>query len=359
MSNYFEYGNKVAFHPGYYIKEYIDEIGITQEDFANRLGTTPKNISYIVRGEQSISVDIAMKLSRMIGTTIKYWLNLQAEYDSLIAEFNSIEEMKEEKEILKNIKYSYFRDNFDLPNLPKKTDAQIIELRKFFNVSSLTVFKNKDMYAHFRSSMNQTEINMIKANMMIQIASNISLKRKDIPRFDKNKFLKAINNIIKLTKKTNGFYKSLRDEFYQSGVDLVFVPNISGSKINGATKKIGNHIMLMINDRNSFSDSFWFTLFHEIGHIINNDLAISFENDKNEEEINANIYASSILIPQEQYKEFLKKGVPSINEILYFSKKIERDPGIVLARLRNDGIIRYDDSEYNVLRTKYIFNIKN
>jgi plasmid maintenance system antidote protein VapI len=48
MRNYIEYGNKIAFHPGYYIKEYIDNLGLTQEDFANRLGTTPKNISYIV-----------------------------------------------------------------------------------------------------------------------------------------------------------------------------------------------------------------------------------------------------------------------------------------------------------------------
>lgn len=42
MSNYVEYKNQIAFHPGYYIKEYIDELGLTQEDFANRLGTTPK-----------------------------------------------------------------------------------------------------------------------------------------------------------------------------------------------------------------------------------------------------------------------------------------------------------------------------
>ena len=62
MSNYVEFENKIAFHPGYYIKEYIEELGLTQEDFAIRLGTTPKNISYIIRGEQSISIDIANKL---------------------------------------------------------------------------------------------------------------------------------------------------------------------------------------------------------------------------------------------------------------------------------------------------------
>lgn len=43
MSNYIEYNDKIAFHPGYYIKEIIEESGLSQKDFANRLDTTPKN----------------------------------------------------------------------------------------------------------------------------------------------------------------------------------------------------------------------------------------------------------------------------------------------------------------------------
>ena len=88
MSNYIEYNNKIAFHPGYYIKEIVDESGLTQEDFAKRLDTTPKNLSLLIRGEQSLSIDIAMKLSRLIGTSVNYWLNLQNAYDALIAEFH-------------------------------------------------------------------------------------------------------------------------------------------------------------------------------------------------------------------------------------------------------------------------------
>ena len=70
MSNYIEYNDRIAFHPGYYIKEIIDESGITQEDFAKRLDTTPKNLSVLISGKQKLSVDIAMKLSRMLGTRI-------------------------------------------------------------------------------------------------------------------------------------------------------------------------------------------------------------------------------------------------------------------------------------------------
>lgn len=86
MSNYIEYNDSIAFHPGYYIQEIVEESGLTQADFAKRLDTTPKNLSLLIRGEQSLSNDIAMKLSRMLGTSEQYWLNLQSAYDSLIAE---------------------------------------------------------------------------------------------------------------------------------------------------------------------------------------------------------------------------------------------------------------------------------
>ena len=94
MSNYIEYNDRIAFHPGYYIKEIVDESGLTQEDFAKRLNTTPKNLSILIRGEQSLSIDIATKLSRMLGTTITYWLNLQQIYDAdMIALIEKMEQL--------------------------------------------------------------------------------------------------------------------------------------------------------------------------------------------------------------------------------------------------------------------------
>lgn len=81
--------------------------------------------------------------------------------------------------------------------------------------------------------------------------------------------------IVKVIKFLRKFYPVIKEAFLKAGVILVILPNISGSKINGATKKIGNNIMLMVNDRRLNSDTFWFTLFHEIGHIMNGDFGIS------------------------------------------------------------------------------------
>lgn len=65
---------------------------ITQKDFAERLDITLENLSLLICGKQSLSMDVAMKLSEMIGTSVNYWLNLQNAYDALITEFKSQEE---------------------------------------------------------------------------------------------------------------------------------------------------------------------------------------------------------------------------------------------------------------------------
>lgn len=353
MSNYAEYNDKIAFHPGYYIKEIIEQSGLTQEDFAKRLDTTPKNISMLVRGEQTLSIDIAMKLSRMVGTSIYYWLNLQNAYDTLIAEFKSDEELKNERNIFKHLDYKYFRDNYSLPDLPRQKDEQIKQVREFLNVATLSVFSKRDMAVNFRSSTKKiTEGSIIKANVMVQIATNKALKIKT-SKFDKKKFKNAVKYALTLTKNHDDFYPLIRNAFLESGVIFIILPNISGSKTNGATKRIGDNIMLMVNDRRLNSDSFWFTLFHEIGHIVNGDYGISFEMETGKQEEAADKFAEDCLIPPEKYQNFLAKAKFDLPSITSFAEQIERDPGIVLGRLQKDGILGFDDWSMKSLRRRY------
>lgn len=353
MSNYIEYDDKIAFHPGYYIKEIVEESGLTQEDFAKRLDTTPKNLSLLIRGEQNLSIDIAMKLSRMIGTSVSYWLNLQNAYDALIAEFKSKEELAQERLIFSILDYKYFREYFNLPDLPRKIDEQIVQVRNFLNVATLTVLKKPDMAVSFRSATGEmSEANIIKANTMVQIATNIALKT-EAPKFNKPLFEETVRYALTLTKDHSTFYPLIKEAFCKAGVILVILPNISGSKINGATKKVGNNIMLLVNDRRLNSDTFWFTLFHEIGHIMNGDYGISFDSESGEQEEIADKYAEDMLIPCDQYQQFIAENRFDIQSIRRFAKRIDRDPGIVLGRLLNDGKVNYDDWSLNSLRHKY------
>ena len=354
MSNYMEYNDKIAFHPGYYIKEIIDESGLSQKDFASRLDTTAKNLSILVRGEQSLSIDIAMKLSRMLGTSVEYWLNLQKSYDTLVAEFESAKEFEQEKRIFKYFKYAYFRDNFGLPDLPRKIDEQIKYTREFLNVASLSVFKKPNMAVSFRSmSGNMKEPNTARANAMVQIAINEALQVK-APKYNKKKFENAIEYALTLTTEHKDFYPLIKNSFAEAGVIFVILPNLPGSGINGATKKLGQNVMLMVNDRRLYSDTFWFTLFHEIGHIINGDYGITFEGEQGSQEDAADKYAEDKLIPPDKYEDFLRKEQFGEVSIKGFAESIQRDPGIVLGRLQNDKKVSFVDVTLSrALRHKY------
>ena len=353
MSNYFEYKDKVAFHPGYYIKEYVDEYDLTQEDFAKRLDTTPKNLSCLIRGEQELSLDLAIKLSRFTGTSVEYWLNLQKSYDLLIAEFKSDKELGVERQVFTFLEYSYFREHFGLPDHIRNIDAQIEELRKFLGIASLNALVKQDLAVSFRNSQSELSTkNRVRANALVQTAVNAAMK-KNAPKYDRKAFGRAVEYALTLTEKHETFYDLISKRFLDAGVSFVVMPAMSGSKTNGATKKIGDSIMLMVTDRNLYSDVFWFSLFHEIGHVINGDYGISTDKESGEKEDLADRFASEKLIPSGLYFTFLNREKYDIGSIIEFARKINRDPGIVVGRLLHDNKLQYMDSNVLALRKKY------
>jgi addiction module antidote protein, HigA family len=358
MSNTIEYKGKIAFHPGYYIKEIIEESGLTQEDFAKRLDTTPKNLSILVRGEQSLTPEMALKLARMLGTSITYWINLQTAFDAINTEIKQEEETCREREVFKMIDYSYFVKHFQLPQLPRKTDEQISQLRSFLGVSTLTVFTKRDMAVSFRSSTgNISEANTVKANIMVQLAVNKAIKVY-CGKFNKGAFIEKTKDILSLTACQDLLFSRLNEEFCKVGVVLVVLPNIPGSKINGATKKVGDKVVILISDRRLYSDSFWFTLYHEIGHIKNGEFGISFESEEGIIEENANRFSENMLIPPEKYQSFISRKCFTLPSIISFGKEIDRNPAIVLGRLQFDRHIRFDDTSFNSLKYRFKVDVE-
>ena len=81
MGTIIEFKNVVAFHPGYYIAEIIEDMGISQSEFADRAGISVEMLNNLVNGRTSIASDIARKFSVMLGTSEDVWLNLQNCYE--------------------------------------------------------------------------------------------------------------------------------------------------------------------------------------------------------------------------------------------------------------------------------------
>lgn len=289
MNNYIEYNNKMAFHPGYYIQELVEDSGLTQEDFAKRLDTTPKNLSLLIRGEQNLSIDIAVKLARLFNNSIEFWLNLQATYDAALAEIKSSEELEKERQIFKFINYKYFVKYFDLPQNSKNIDLQIKTLRNFLQLSTLLLLTKKDLISKFRDSTDNLPLNqVIMANAMLQVGINQALQIKAV-NFNKTKFKKSINfvdilyadnklNFNLLKKEYADYYDNIDDTLLNSGVILTKIPAMPGTNFRSATKKLGSNIMLLINDTNTKSANTLDTIFAEMTNIATGNYGITLNN---------------------------------------------------------------------------------
>ncbi len=69
-------------HPGeVLLEEFLDPLGISQYRLAKEIGVPPRRINEIVHRTRAISADTALRLARYFGTSERFWLNLQAQYD--------------------------------------------------------------------------------------------------------------------------------------------------------------------------------------------------------------------------------------------------------------------------------------
>lgn len=73
-------------HPGYYVREILDELEISQAALAQAIGVSPMRVSHVVRGTRPVTADLALRFGRAFGQSAQYWINLQNAYDLKIAE---------------------------------------------------------------------------------------------------------------------------------------------------------------------------------------------------------------------------------------------------------------------------------
>lgn len=75
-----------AIHPGEHLREFLDELAMSQAAFARAIGVSPMRISHVVRGERPVTAELALRFGRAFGQTAQFWMGLQTTYDLKVAE---------------------------------------------------------------------------------------------------------------------------------------------------------------------------------------------------------------------------------------------------------------------------------
>ena len=70
-----------AIHPGEFLSEILEELGLSQAAFARKIGVSPMRISHVVAGRRPVTAELALRLGRAFDQSPEYWLNLQVAYD--------------------------------------------------------------------------------------------------------------------------------------------------------------------------------------------------------------------------------------------------------------------------------------
>ncbi len=159
------------------------------------------------------------------------------------------------------------------------------------------------------------------------------------------------------------FFMALVVCIYTCGVAFVVLPHLKNSGVNGALKWINKEkVILAINNRRKYADIFWFSLFHEIGHVLQRKitmLIVGIDVEEMDEtnktlEREADDFARNSLLPMDHYSEFLSGKDLAEGAIRRFANKIDIHPGIVVGRLQIEEHIGFERS--NGLREKYIIH---
>ena len=301
-----------------------------------------------------------MKISAMLGISVETLLNLQKAYDQKKIEIDQTKAMDEQIEVVDVIDYSYFVKNNLLPDVKNKLE-KIKELCSFFKVSDLRILQRRDFLVSFRTTVSSvTDKNIINANVWLQTAINKGLSI-DVSPFDEKKLKSYIKEIRSMTlQEPNEFYPRLCEIFNECGVAFVLLPALKNCGVNGVVKWYDDKVILALNDRFKYADTFWFSLFHEIKHvfqkkktkvIINCDDDISDIDDEFEAE--ADQFATETLIPGDQYHSYFddKGRYISRSDVQRFAKCMGVHPGIVVGRLQHDKKIAH--SSMTDMRQQY------
>ena len=349
-------------HPGETIADLLEERGITQKELAQRAGVSEAFLSDVIHGKKDISKGLAMGLEYAVGVPSSFWLNLQANYDAELMSFLEEESIEEEERSVLSV-ISEVVDFLKKRSIIGKDWTQeqtIIELRKFFRVSRLTGLSTLAPTGAFRMS-DRAAVNPYVLGAWLCLCKAQSSDKLIDASFDLDCVNELVLDIKTVMLNNHGdFRKDLTELLRKCGIDFSIVHNFRGAPVHGyiAGKDDGTY-QLVLTLRGAYADIIWFSLFHELGHIVNGDVTktgsyIDTEGSADEKrEKAADAFASDALLNRESYLAFVENGDFSYSAIHNYAKEQRVPPFIVIGRLQKEGIIPWNWYQKYKLRYKW------
>lgn len=341
--------------PGEVLQQELDKRGLTQAELASRANLSAKHVNQVIKGNASLSADMALRLERALGIPSRVWNALEANYQDQRTRASARESLARHKDWL---------DRFPSAELVSRgifgcEDDDLTRIEKllaFFRVADPDAYDRvwaEPVTAGFRRAQH-ISIDPFATAVWLRLGELSAETAKCAP-YDSHAFARLLPDLPALTLRPFGqALVELRHRCAAVGVAVEFEPDVKGARACGAARWLSSSkAMILLSGRYRFHDILWFAFFHEAAHLLLHpkrkivvDLEDGGDNSDGQESA-ANEFAASILVSP-QYAVRLNAQTTA-DQARQLAIEIGIHPGIVAGRL---GHLYNKWPRYSRLRTK-------
>ena len=359
MSKKYKFQPNYAVHPGETLREKLEELNMNPKEFAVRTGKPVKTISNILNGKSSITPEMAVQFEKVLGIPANFWMTKQANYSEFLAREKEKERLNKAIDWVKNFPYTQLA-KMGYVKSTREAKERVKELLTFFNVSKPeaweNIYLNQKAPVFFRISLKHSK-NPYALSALLRIGEIEALKM-NAPPFDRKKLREILFELKRIMRlEPYDFLKQIQHFCRIAGVKIVYTSNLSKTAISGAVRWIDDNPVIQLTDRFKRYDIFWFSLYHELAHVLLHgkkknifleDVESMESYDAKERE--ANEFAANFLLSKKEYEKIIDEinsKAKSPGEILSvikeFSDKFETHKDIIIGRILyyNNGLYKY------------------
>lgn len=342
--------------PGETVEDILEERDMSQAELARRLGISSKHVNQIIQHAAPISASIALGLEKVLGPPAAFWLRREGQYRADVARLEELQSLESAQEWAKQFPYLELA-KLGYVNAQAKGGERGRELLKFFGIASPAAWQ--PVAASFRRT-EKFECDEFALESWLQIGA-IEAAGIDCEPFDKASFAAALIRLRDLTRRpATAWLEELVPACAACGVAVVVSDALPKTRTSGAARWLSpQKATIQLSLRYRWEDSFWFSFFHEAGHILlhgkkavfvegrgagknldSNSIGQRMENE-------ANQYAAETLVPPtftSRLESLESKDLKS------FAKEVGVSPAIIVGRMQHEGILRHD--QWNDFRAR-------
>jgi HTH-type transcriptional regulator / antitoxin HigA len=351
-----------AVPPGETLRETLEAIGMSQADLARRADLSAKHINQIIQGDAAITPETAVAFERVTRVPARIWNSLEANFQA--QRIRVAQRRRLEPEDLAWLRRFPTGELVRRGAIAGSNDAHLLfdQILGFFGIASRVAWERlwRSPDAAFRQSPAFQADEFAVASWLR--LGELEAAEIETDPFDRAAFRATLDEVRGLmTRPPEEFFPALVDLCAQTGVAVVLVSEVKGARASGASRWASpTKAIIQLSLRYRWADHFWFSFFHEGGHLYLHgkrrafvDLpaavdeggvpGIGFESEANE-------FAQDILIPPTEASLLADLG--GRDDIVKFANRLQIPPGIVVGRMQREGYIPWHT--VNDLRRRFV-----